>query len=82
MTFAQKLRQLREEKAFSQEGLARAANVSTATIVRLERKEMDPSWSTVQALSRALGVDCRSFQTEDASHVEPPPAKKPRKRSK
>jgi XRE family transcriptional regulator, regulator of sulfur utilization len=76
MTFAQTLRQLREGKGFSQEGLARAANISTATVVRLERKEMDPSWSTVQALARALGVDCRSFQTEDASQAEPTPAKK------
>ncbi len=70
MTFAQKLRQLREEKGFSQEGLARAANVSTATVVRLERKEMDPSWSTVQALARALGVDCRAFMTQQTDTVE------------
>ncbi len=78
--FGQKLREMREAADLSQEGLARAANVSTATVVRLERKEMDPSWSTVQALARALGVDCTAFQTEDAGQAEAAPAKKTRKR--
>jgi hypothetical protein len=36
----------------------------------------------VGKLARALGVDCRSFQTEDAGQVEPEPVKKTRKRKK
>jgi hypothetical protein len=31
----------------------------------MEQRAIDPSWSTVQALSAALGVSCEAFQDTD-----------------
>jgi transcriptional regulator with XRE-family HTH domain len=81
MTFGERLKALREAADMSQEALARAAGVSTSTVSKMEQRSIDPSWSTVQALARALGVDCRAFETEDAGQAEAEkPAKKTRKR--
>jgi transcriptional regulator with XRE-family HTH domain len=76
MSFGKMLRVLRDAAGLSQEGLARAALVSTATVARLERLDMDPSWSTVQRLAKALGVDCTAFQVEDKPATPPPPKKR------
>jgi transcriptional regulator with XRE-family HTH domain len=74
MTFGEKLRSLRESAGLSQEGLARASNLSTSTISKMEQRAIDPSWTTVQALARALGVSCEAFQEDSASAPAPPPA--------
>jgi len=88
MTFGERLKQLRKDAGLSQDKLARAAGLSTSTVTKIEQQAIDPAWSTVEKLARALGVDCRSFQTEDAgqaeappaNQAEPPPAKKKGKR--
>lgn len=80
MTFGERLKALRESAGMSQETLARAAGVSTSTVSKMEQRSIDPSWSTVQALARALGVDCTAFQADDADQAEAAPAKKTRKR--
>jgi transcriptional regulator with XRE-family HTH domain len=79
MHFGERLRELREAAGLSQEALARAADVSTSTVSKLEQRAADPSWSTVQALAKALGVSVTVFQA-DADQAEPPPARKGRKR--
>ena len=61
----------REAAGLSQEALARAANVSTSTVCKMEQRDVDPSWSTVQALARALGLTTHAFE-EDAGQAEPP----------
>jgi transcriptional regulator with XRE-family HTH domain len=71
MTFGERLKELREAAGLSQDGLARAAGLSTSTVAKIERLDIDPSWTTVQALAKALAVSTEAFQ-EDA----PPPAKK------
>ena len=64
MTFGERLKELREAAALSQDGLARQAGLSTSTVAKIERLDMDPSWTTVQALARALGVSTEAFQDE------------------
>jgi len=75
--FALRLRQLREQAELSQEALARKADLSTGTVVKLERasKPKDPSWTTVLALAKALGVSLTEF-------AEPPTTPTPSKPSK
>jgi transcriptional regulator with XRE-family HTH domain len=64
MTFGERLKELREAAALSQDGLARQAGLSTSTVAKIERLDIDPSWTTVQALARALGVSTEAFQDE------------------
>jgi DNA-binding XRE family transcriptional regulator len=71
----------------SQEALARAVNLSTASIYKIERAWVDPSWSVVQALAKALGVDCTAFQADNPDGIaggagaeELPPEQKPKDR--
>jgi DNA-binding XRE family transcriptional regulator len=64
MTFGQKLRRARERAKLTQEALAQAADMSVSSIVKMEAGRMVPSWTTVQALSRALGLSCEDL-TDD-----------------
>lgn len=80
MTFGERLKQLRKDVGLSQDKLARAAGLSTSTVTKIEQQAIDPAWSTVEKLARALSVDCRAFTMEDAGQGEPATAKKTRKR--
>jgi len=51
-----KLRELREERGFSQYGLAQESGVGRSTIAALEAGERGAQPNTVHALARALGV--------------------------
>jgi transcriptional regulator with XRE-family HTH domain len=61
-TFNERLKELREKAGLTQEGLARAADISLSAVSKLEQNPTDPSWSTVQSLAKALGVDCKAFE--------------------
>jgi transcriptional regulator with XRE-family HTH domain len=63
--FGKRLKQLREAAGLTQEGLARAAGLSTSAVARIEQRGKDPAWSTVQRLARALGVALSAFETEE-----------------
>ncbi len=80
MPFSDRLRALRTERGFSQEKLARAADVSTGTVARLEHAGLDPSWSTVVKLAQALGVSPNDFLDEEVPAGEPATANKPRRK--
>jgi transcriptional regulator with XRE-family HTH domain len=58
--FAKRLRKLRAERGWTQEHLARTADLTLAAVRKLERlsgkKAATPSWETAQKLARALGV--------------------------
>jgi transcriptional regulator with XRE-family HTH domain len=68
VTFADRLRQVRTAAGISQYRLAKLSGLSKQAINLLESGQSRPSWETVQALARALGVSCESFLTD------PPPA--------
>jgi transcriptional regulator with XRE-family HTH domain len=50
------IRQLREKRGMTQEGLAHEAGSTAATIGAIERGLTNPSWGTVEAIAGALGV--------------------------
>ncbi len=50
------LKRFRHRNGISQEALAFKADVTIATLSRVERGVTDPAWSTVRAVARALDV--------------------------
>jgi transcriptional regulator with XRE-family HTH domain len=66
-TIGERLREFRRAAGMSQEGLARAADVSTSTVVKIERDAVDPSWSTVEKLAATLGVPVGAFAGESSA---------------
>ena len=68
-SFADRLKQLREEAGLTQPQLAELAGMNQFGVAKLEQGVRQPTWETVQALATALGVSCEAFQ-------EPPPLKK------
>jgi|GEM_PF-2425116 len=83
--FGVRLKELRANAGMTQEALARAANVSLATVAKLERGETDPTWNTVRALAKALGVSIAEFDVPDEPappEQQPTPADKPKKKPK
>ena len=69
--FAKRLKELREQSGLSQAELADAAGMNRFGVAKLEQGVREPSWATVQALARALGVEVGEFVVPD----DPPPAK-------
>jgi transcriptional regulator with XRE-family HTH domain len=64
-TFASRVKELRERAGLSQQGLAVAAGLSISLITQMEHgSRSDPKMSTLVALARALGVDCRALTGE------------------
>jgi transcriptional regulator with XRE-family HTH domain len=66
-TFGAKLKELRAAAGLSQQQLAMAAGLSVSFIAKLEQGGSDPSWTTVQALAKPLGVSCEAFGDEMAA---------------
>lgn len=50
------VRQLREQRNLTQEGLAQEAGITTGTVSLVERGQSNPAWGTVKAIASALGV--------------------------
>jgi transcriptional regulator with XRE-family HTH domain len=61
VTFGVRLRELREAAGLTQARLAERAGLHPQGVVKLERGEREPAWSTVQLLAAALGVSCAAF---------------------
>jgi transcriptional regulator with XRE-family HTH domain len=55
------LRQAREAAGLTQVALALRANVPQATISRIERGNVSPTWRVTQGISEALGVDPKAL---------------------
>jgi transcriptional regulator with XRE-family HTH domain len=68
--FGVRLRQLREAAGLSQEALAERAGLHRFGVAKLERGEREPSWATVRALAKALGVNCLAFESDDVATTE------------
>lgn len=89
-TFADRLRALREVAGISQYRLAKLSGLSKQAVSYLESGQYQPSWETVQALAKALGVTCEAFVVDDddqgeapVEEAEPTPApKKPKGKGK
>jgi transcriptional regulator with XRE-family HTH domain len=74
MTFAERLRQLRDAKGLSQAKLADASGVSFASVREYGMSRRKPSFEAVVKLARALGVSVEAFaDCEDVGGEAAPP---------
>lgn len=53
----ERLRETRKRKLLTQEELAERSGVGVATIIRIERDQVEPRGSTIRKLAAALEVD-------------------------
>jgi transcriptional regulator with XRE-family HTH domain len=70
VSFARKLQELREAAGISQYELAKRSGLSKQAVSNLELGNREPTWETVQALARGLGVEVGAFVIQQ----EPPSA--------
>jgi transcriptional regulator with XRE-family HTH domain len=75
--FGNRLRELRNNADLTQTQLAERAGIARSFVAKMEAGQHIPSWDTVQAIAKALGVNCMAFQ--DDGQVEP---KKPKPKKK
>jgi transcriptional regulator with XRE-family HTH domain len=80
MTFAQKLRELRDAKGLSEAKLADASGVALGALHFYGLGRRKPSFTAVVKLARALGVTCQAFaECEDVGTEAPAPDAKLKK---
>ena len=73
--FGRHLRQLRRERAASQEEIAHRAGVHVTYLSGIERGVRNPSLKNIRAIAQALGVGVAElFAFESAAGFAPPPA--------
>jgi transcriptional regulator with XRE-family HTH domain len=61
MTFAQKLRQLRDTKGLSEARLSRESGIALGTLHSYGLGNRKPSLAAAVRIARALGVTCEAF---------------------
>jgi transcriptional regulator with XRE-family HTH domain len=59
--FGRRLRDLRISNGLSQEQLANEANIPLSQVGRIERGEINPTLSTINALAKALKIDLKEL---------------------
>lgn len=59
------LKEIREEKGFSQRGLAKASGLSRMTIINIENETHPPSLLSVLRLAETLGVSMHELVEEE-----------------
>lgn len=77
--FGDRLKQLRQRAGMTQEQLAYTARVSLSSVTKAEQGKIEPTWNTVRALAKALGVSLAEFDSVDeppAANAKPEPAAK------
>lgn len=74
------LRELRETAGLSQAQLAERAGMHLHGVTKLEQGYREPSWATVLALAKALGVSTEAFAGCDAALAQGRAKAKPRGR--
>jgi transcriptional regulator with XRE-family HTH domain len=72
--FGQRLKQLREAAGYSQEELAKAADLSSALVRHLEQGlRRNPTMTTLQRLARALNITAADLIVEADPDPDPDP---------
>jgi transcriptional regulator with XRE-family HTH domain len=77
--FGVRLKALREAAGLSQKALAEKAGVVTSAIGHLEQGLRKPTWETVLALGKALGVPCTAFEGPEGAEGPAEAAASPRR---
>ena len=65
MRIGRSVKQQRVRAFMTQEQLAKAAGISPRQLVRIERNEVEPRFSTILKLGKALGVDPSELVDEE-----------------
>jgi DNA-binding XRE family transcriptional regulator len=65
MKIGRSVKQQRVRAFMTQEQLARAAGISPRQLVRIERNKVEPRFSTIIKLGKALGVDPSELVDEE-----------------
>ena len=60
------LRRVREENLMAQQELADAADLDLSTVMRIETARVEPHFSTIRKLAKALDVDARELTRKEA----------------
>jgi len=68
MDISAKLKTLRRDKGFSQEGLAERSRISIRTIQRIEKGLSVGSAFTLNSLAKALGVETKELISQESSN--------------
>lgn len=55
-SLAYTIRRLREERGFTQEDIAYAANLTSGTYGHIERGKTNPTWTTIKKIAQALEI--------------------------
>jgi transcriptional regulator with XRE-family HTH domain len=82
MTFSRRLKELRVTAGMTQEAVAHAARLTVSAVSKLEQRDVDPAWSTVQRLAKALGVDVREFMDVEDTAATPAPKRLAKRKRK
>jgi transcriptional regulator with XRE-family HTH domain len=75
MTFADKLRSLRETKGMSRQDFAKKMEVALQTVINWERGDRIPTFPTIQVICKALAVRCTVFDGCDFGDAEDKPGR-------
>lgn len=73
-SFASRLKELREGAGLTQAALAERAGMHKLGVAKLEQGLREPTWATVRALAKALGVTCLAFDAGDGQSRPANPA--------
>jgi DNA-binding XRE family transcriptional regulator len=65
MKIGQSVKQQRVRKFMTQEQLAKAAGISPRQLVRIEKNDVEPRFSTILKLGEALGVNPSELVDEE-----------------
>jgi transcriptional regulator with XRE-family HTH domain len=60
------LYRVREDRLMTQQELAEAADLNLSTVMRIENDRVEPRFSTIRKLARALDVDPRELTRKEA----------------
>ena len=63
-TIGERVRRYRESAGFTQQALARAAEIGRVTLVRLEHGEQSPRFKTLKAVAEVLGMEAQDLLVE------------------
>jgi transcriptional regulator with XRE-family HTH domain len=59
------LRRLREDRLLTQAELAELAGIALSSLVRIENDQVDPRFSSIRKLARALDADPKELTTRE-----------------
>ena len=69
LTAAETIRRARTRAGVSQSALAKRAGIAQSTVSRIESADLDPTWTTMQALLGAAGWVAEPIRTEAADLI-------------